>query len=228
MAARRVAIIGAGASGLCALKCCLDEGLEPTCFERSKDIGGLWRFEVSPAQPGCPAQQHGRHRHRDWDRDWDRDRSLADKDAPLPCSACVQQAGLQGNHSKVNGFGSVVLAGTQDPTPAHMQHDEASPRTSLHGLLPQLRPPLCHPSLPSLTDTFPCCFALGCSQPFPTCLVLSDPTVCPGPCPAQPFPGIMVAPLPASVPLAHTEAQPSLCLGSPSLGAIPELTSALA
>lgn len=53
MAARRVAIIGAGASGLCALKCCLDEGLEPTCFERSKDIGGLWRFEVSPLQPGC-------------------------------------------------------------------------------------------------------------------------------------------------------------------------------
>ncbi|NXK65982.1 FMO5 monooxygenase, partial [Sylvietta virens] len=48
MAARRVAIIGAGASGLCALKCCLDEGLEPTCFERSKDIGGLWRFEEHP------------------------------------------------------------------------------------------------------------------------------------------------------------------------------------
>ncbi|NXI03795.1 FMO5 monooxygenase, partial [Pachycephala philippinensis] len=48
MPARRVAIIGAGASGLCALKCCLDEGLEPTCFERSKDIGGLWRFEECP------------------------------------------------------------------------------------------------------------------------------------------------------------------------------------
>ncbi|XP_064283571.1 flavin-containing monooxygenase 5-like isoform X2 [Passer domesticus] len=47
-AARKVAIIGAGASGLCALKCCLDEGLEPTCFERSKDIGGLWRFEEHP------------------------------------------------------------------------------------------------------------------------------------------------------------------------------------
>ncbi|XP_039412140.1 flavin-containing monooxygenase 5-like isoform X1 [Corvus cornix cornix] len=48
MAAQRVAIIGAGASGLCTLKCCLDEGLEPTCFERSKDIGGLWRFEEHP------------------------------------------------------------------------------------------------------------------------------------------------------------------------------------
>ncbi|XP_067388577.1 dimethylaniline monooxygenase [N-oxide-forming] 2-like isoform X2 [Emydura macquarii macquarii] len=39
-----VAIIGAGSSGLVSIKCCLDEGLEPTCFERSDDIGGLWRF----------------------------------------------------------------------------------------------------------------------------------------------------------------------------------------
>ncbi|NXN94440.1 FMO5 monooxygenase, partial [Rhinopomastus cyanomelas] len=50
MAAQRVVIIGAGASGLCALKCCLDEGLEPTCFERSGDIGGLWRFEEHPEE----------------------------------------------------------------------------------------------------------------------------------------------------------------------------------
>uniref|UniRef100_A0A8D0HFP4 Dimethylaniline monooxygenase [N-oxide-forming] n=1 Tax=Sphenodon punctatus TaxID=8508 RepID=A0A8D0HFP4_SPHPU len=42
--AKRVAIIGAGVSGLTSIKCCLDEGLEPTCFERSDDIGGLWRF----------------------------------------------------------------------------------------------------------------------------------------------------------------------------------------
>ncbi|XP_026511195.1 dimethylaniline monooxygenase [N-oxide-forming] 4-like isoform X1 [Terrapene carolina triunguis] len=41
---QRVAIIGAGASGLASIKCCLDEGLEPTCFEQSHDIGGLWRF----------------------------------------------------------------------------------------------------------------------------------------------------------------------------------------
>ncbi|XP_065600158.1 dimethylaniline monooxygenase [N-oxide-forming] 2-like isoform X2 [Cyrtonyx montezumae] len=40
----RVAVIGAGASGLVATKCCLDEGLEPTCFERSEDLGGLWCF----------------------------------------------------------------------------------------------------------------------------------------------------------------------------------------
>ena len=35
----RVAVIGAGASGLAAIKCCLDEGLEPVCYERSRDIG---------------------------------------------------------------------------------------------------------------------------------------------------------------------------------------------
>uniref|UniRef100_A0ACB8F2G8 Monooxygenase n=1 Tax=Sphaerodactylus townsendi TaxID=933632 RepID=A0ACB8F2G8_9SAUR len=42
--AKRVAIIGAGVSGLTSIKCCLDEGLEPTCFERTSDIGGVWRF----------------------------------------------------------------------------------------------------------------------------------------------------------------------------------------
>ncbi|KAJ7332892.1 hypothetical protein JRQ81_015072 [Phrynocephalus forsythii] len=41
---KRVAIIGAGVSGLTSIKCCLEEDLEPTCFEQSNDIGGLWRF----------------------------------------------------------------------------------------------------------------------------------------------------------------------------------------
>lgn len=44
--AKQVAVIGAGVSGLTSLKCCVDEGLEPTCFERTEDIGGLWRFKV--------------------------------------------------------------------------------------------------------------------------------------------------------------------------------------
>ncbi|XP_062419514.1 dimethylaniline monooxygenase [N-oxide-forming] 2-like [Pungitius pungitius] len=44
----RVAVIGAGPSGLSSVKACLDEGLLPTCFESSDDLGGLWRFkEVS-------------------------------------------------------------------------------------------------------------------------------------------------------------------------------------
>ncbi|KAI5090470.1 flavin-containing monooxygenase 5-like [Silurus meridionalis] len=46
--ARRVAVIGGGSSGLTCIKCCLDEGLEPVCFESSDDIGGLWRFKENP------------------------------------------------------------------------------------------------------------------------------------------------------------------------------------
>ncbi|XP_058235117.1 flavin-containing monooxygenase 5-like [Hemibagrus wyckioides] len=46
--ARRVAVIGGGTSGLTSTKCCLDEGLEPVCFESSDDIGGLWRFKETP------------------------------------------------------------------------------------------------------------------------------------------------------------------------------------
>ncbi|XP_018414568.1 PREDICTED: dimethylaniline monooxygenase [N-oxide-forming] 5-like [Nanorana parkeri] len=45
---KKVAVIGAGASGLVAIKSCLEEGLEPTCFERTEDIGGLWRFKENP------------------------------------------------------------------------------------------------------------------------------------------------------------------------------------
>ncbi|XP_047442132.1 flavin-containing monooxygenase 5-like [Mugil cephalus] len=45
---RRVAVVGGGSSGLACIKCCLDEGLEPVCFESSDDIGGLWRFKETP------------------------------------------------------------------------------------------------------------------------------------------------------------------------------------
>ena len=38
---KNVAVIGAGASGLPAIKCCLDEGLEPTCYERTDHIGKI-------------------------------------------------------------------------------------------------------------------------------------------------------------------------------------------
>uniref|UniRef100_A0A0A9ZEH6 Flavin-containing monooxygenase n=1 Tax=Crotalus horridus TaxID=35024 RepID=A0A0A9ZEH6_CROHD len=50
MEKKRVAIIGAGSSGLCNIKCCLEEGLDPVCFERSDDIGGLWRFKENPEE----------------------------------------------------------------------------------------------------------------------------------------------------------------------------------
>ena len=41
----KVAIIGAGASGITAIKCCLDEGLQPACYERTHDIG--WFYILS-------------------------------------------------------------------------------------------------------------------------------------------------------------------------------------
>lgn len=44
---QRVAVIGAGPSGLASIKACLDEGLVPTCFESSDDMGGLWKFKAS-------------------------------------------------------------------------------------------------------------------------------------------------------------------------------------
>ncbi|CAG8786701.1 4730_t:CDS:2, partial [Dentiscutata erythropus] len=40
----RVAIIGAGSSGLASLKQCLDDDLDPICFEQASYVGGLWNF----------------------------------------------------------------------------------------------------------------------------------------------------------------------------------------
>lgn len=49
--AKKIAIIGAGSSGLTSIKCCLEEGLTPVCFEMSDDIGGLWNYkEQAPGE----------------------------------------------------------------------------------------------------------------------------------------------------------------------------------
>ena len=40
----KVAVIGAGPSGLTAVKSCLEEGLHPICFEQKDGIGGLWFY----------------------------------------------------------------------------------------------------------------------------------------------------------------------------------------
>ncbi|KAM9689394.1 LOW QUALITY PROTEIN: flavin-containing monooxygenase 5 [Trichechus inunguis] len=50
MPKKRIAVIGGGMSGLTSIKCCLEEGLEPVCFERTDDIGGLWRFQENPEE----------------------------------------------------------------------------------------------------------------------------------------------------------------------------------
>ena len=44
MDVKRVAIIGAGVSGLPTIKHCLEEGLEPVCLEMRSDLGGLWNY----------------------------------------------------------------------------------------------------------------------------------------------------------------------------------------
>ena len=48
---RRIAIIGAGCSGLASIKCCLEEGLIPVCFEKRENIGGLWNYSAE-SKPG--------------------------------------------------------------------------------------------------------------------------------------------------------------------------------
>lgn len=45
-----VAVIGAGVSGLAAVKSCLEEGLAVTCLERSDDLGGLWNYDDTPVE----------------------------------------------------------------------------------------------------------------------------------------------------------------------------------
>src|SRR6185295_10952837 len=46
--AKRVAVIGAGPSGLVAIKELTEEGHAVTCFEKSDDLGGVFRFTEQP------------------------------------------------------------------------------------------------------------------------------------------------------------------------------------
>ena len=49
---KRVAIIGAGGSGLPAIKSVLEESMIPVCFERTNDIGGLWNYSQDVKEDG--------------------------------------------------------------------------------------------------------------------------------------------------------------------------------
>ncbi|XP_038048349.1 flavin-containing monooxygenase 5-like [Patiria miniata] len=42
---KRVAVIGAGVSGLMSVKSCLEAGLEPVCFEKNEQLGGVWQTQ---------------------------------------------------------------------------------------------------------------------------------------------------------------------------------------
>lgn len=210
MAAQRVAIIGAGASGLCALKCCLDEGLVPTCFERSGDIGGLWRFEVSsvPCQP-APWQQHGWVGIRRW--------QLRKHHTPA-LHVCGKRVAEE-NHRKKKSCNSGRPHGAshtgpvsfppatgqtlpKDLTPGPTRQSQPSPFPSLQSRS--------HPSPPLLLCSW---FLPALSYPSWSHVT---PLAVPGPVLPSPSLKAPVAPLPASMTLAHAEA-PSAATSVPRL-----------
>uniref|UniRef100_A0AC35UFT1 Flavin-containing monooxygenase n=1 Tax=Rhabditophanes sp. KR3021 TaxID=114890 RepID=A0AC35UFT1_9BILA len=48
-----VCVIGAGVSGLPAIKSCLENDLLVTCYEKSSDIGGLWNYRPNQLESDC-------------------------------------------------------------------------------------------------------------------------------------------------------------------------------
>ena len=51
---KKCCIIGAGVAGLTSIKHCLEVDIEPTCFEKDEDIGGLWNYH-DEAKDGFPS-----------------------------------------------------------------------------------------------------------------------------------------------------------------------------
>lgn len=41
---KRIAVVGAGAQGLTAIKSCKEVGFETVCFEKNGHLGGLWKY----------------------------------------------------------------------------------------------------------------------------------------------------------------------------------------
>lgn len=44
MSVSKIAVIGAGTSGLCAAKHCLQHGFQVTVYEQNDTIGGIWYY----------------------------------------------------------------------------------------------------------------------------------------------------------------------------------------
>ncbi|GFX88383.1 dimethylaniline monooxygenase 5 [Trichonephila clavipes] len=53
-ASKRVAVVGAGISGLVAIKSLKEEGLFPVCFEKTSRLGGLWHYHEDDTK-GVPS-----------------------------------------------------------------------------------------------------------------------------------------------------------------------------
>ena len=79
MPARRVAVIGAGAAGLCAAKHLLGRGIEVVVFELGSHIGGLWVYENDNGLSGAYQSLHVNSENR----------VTAYKDFPFPDSAPI-------------------------------------------------------------------------------------------------------------------------------------------
>ena len=41
---KKICVIGAGASGITAVKSCLEENFDVVCYDKSDYFGGLWRY----------------------------------------------------------------------------------------------------------------------------------------------------------------------------------------
>ncbi len=52
------AIIGAGSSGIAALKALAEQGFDVTCFEASDRVGGNWVFENKNGMSACYRDLH--------------------------------------------------------------------------------------------------------------------------------------------------------------------------
>lgn len=53
----RVAVLGAGASGLTTAKALAGDGLEPVVFEARASLGGVWNYSATPAPGTSPAYE---------------------------------------------------------------------------------------------------------------------------------------------------------------------------
>ncbi|RWS19346.1 dimethylaniline monooxygenase [N-oxide-forming] 5-like protein, partial [Leptotrombidium deliense] len=48
-----ICVIGAGVSGLTAIKNCIEEGFQVICYDRTDDLGGLWRYREDEKNGGA-------------------------------------------------------------------------------------------------------------------------------------------------------------------------------
>ena len=79
MAARKIAVIGAGAAGLCAAKHLLSKGIEVVIYELGTRIGGLWVYENDNGLSGAYQSLHVNSENK----------VTAYKDFPFPDSAPI-------------------------------------------------------------------------------------------------------------------------------------------